>query len=64
MELDHLKEEREGQKGESQKDRLAGAGDWNVRWPGFEAGGIKVPFFSAPEEQAPNTQSLGQVKDR
>ena len=38
MELDHLKEGMEGQKEESQWDRLAGAGDRNVRWPGFEAG--------------------------
>lgn len=55
-------EGREGQREEGQRDRLGGAGDGNIRWPGVEAGGSKVPFFSAPEEWAPNTQSLGQVE--
>lgn len=55
-------EGREGQREEGQRDRLGGTGDGNIRWPGVEAVGSKVPFFSAPEERAPNTQSLGQVK--
>lgn len=54
----------EGQGGSERKaggtgDRLGGARDGVARWPGAEARGIKVPFFSVPEGQAPNTQSLG-----
>lgn len=54
----------EGQRRKSQRARLGGAGDGGARWPGVEARSVKVPFFSVPEGQAPNTQSLGPVKGR
>lgn len=34
------------------------------RWPGVEAGAVKVPFFLVPEGQAPNIQPLGEVRGR
>lgn len=50
------RKEAEGQAGRCRR--------WGCRWPGVEARGGKVPFFSVPEAQAPNTQSLGPVQGR
>lgn len=63
MELDRLMEGREGPGGRGQR-RAGWCRGWGCRWPGDEARGIKVPFFSVPEGQAPNTQSLGPVQGR
>lgn len=58
----------EGRRGESRKSqginwgRGSEAGAGQVAWSWAEA--IKVPFFSVPDEQTPNTQPLGQVRNR
>lgn len=53
----------EGRKRESRKEPGA-LGGWEGQVTCCWAEAIKVPFFSVPEEQAPNTQPLGQARSR
>lgn len=58
----------EGRKRESRKETGESIGVELGGWEGQVAccwaEAIKVPFFSVPEEQAPNTQPLGQARSR
>lgn len=60
MELGHRKvgKETAGRSQGNRRRRWEGP----VAWSWAEA--IKVPFFSVPEGEAPNTQPLGQVRSR